>query len=210
VTKTTTAILIMLCLLVGITSAYAGQAFVFKGTGTGQIGGAFGLIGATQRITILEKDKAHAITPAQASKALKLLRPLRSMPKLTASQANSALTKLNGILTPAQVKAANALMAENTQAMKKVGGSKPGTSTFTVRSTSANGVVTKTTTSGGGRVFVPAGGASVIMTRNGNSVVALDFNPFYTKPSPTGLPTKTMVKSMDAFFSLLEHRAKNK
>lgn len=216
--KITIAILIILCLLMGLVSAYAVQTLSFQVAGTGRLGSAFQLLNATHRISILEKDKAHAITPAQASKILGIVKPLRSKPKLTASQASSTLSRLNQVLTPAQTKAADALMARQTQqTTRKLGGVKPGTSTFIIRSQSGNGAVTTTTTtmsggkgSSGGRVFVPAGGGAVIMTQNGSSVASLEFNPFYTKPSPTGLPSAVMVKNMDAFFALLEHRAKSK
>ncbi len=216
--RRTSAIHIALCLLLSLVTALAAetQTFSFAGSGSGPVLTTFQLMNMTKRIQALETDKKHAVTPAQASKALSLLKPLRSKPKLTMSQANTALAGMSKILTPAQNKAADALMAKQTKGMKMPGGVQmSGTGTSFVQRTGPDGKVTTITTKGkgtpgGGTLqFRSNSGAPIIVTSSGGTA-APDFNPFYTKPSPTGLPSKITIKNMNAFFSLMERRAKSK
>lgn len=151
----------------------------------------FELLRMARQIQGLDMDAKHALAPGQAKKVLAILLPLRSKPKLTQTQAKSAVNSLKMVFTADQLKAMAKLKSETRVAVHHggPGGPPPG-----LKGKPGMHVGPPPNARSGGTHMTPA--------------AMKDWNPFYvnkSNPNAAG-----MSKHWDDFFGKLQARAKGK
>lgn len=112
------------------TSAQA-QGFGGGGGGGGQGGGmnrtAKGrLSGLLRGIEQLEKNKAKALTKAQAKTIVGVIMPWKAKPKMSEAEAKTVYSKINGALTTSQKNELDKIAAKNRRGFGSAGGGQGG------------------------------------------------------------------------------------